>query len=294
MRPTVSVLVPTYNHSQFVAESLDSIISQDYENLEIIVSDDSSTDGAQEILSAYAERYPGKIKILLADSRVGISKNCNRAWKECSGKYVALMSGDDLMMPGKILRQVEVMESDSQCVITYHDLDVFESDKHKTLYHWNQSEDHRPREGGVGDIIIYGTYIGACSSMLRRSACPDDGFDEDIPVASDWLFLIEAAAGGGIVRFIPEVLGGHRRHANNVTKKNRGLGEQFKTLDIVESRYPELRSFVRKGRGRLFYAQAVEALANDRRLEARSWIYDSARQGWYSWKSVGRWLQTFM
>jgi len=294
MDPTVSVLVPTYNHHEFIAESLDSIIKQDYKNLEIIVSDDASTDGAQDILSEYARKYPDKVTVLLADSRGGVSRNCNRAWSKCNGKYLSLMSGDDIMLPGKIRRQVELMESEAGCVISYHDLDVFDSQTRRTMYQWNDLSQHKPRENGVRDIIIFGTFIGACSSMLRRSACPDAGFDEAIPVASDWLFLIESAARGGSIRFIPEVLGGHRRHANNITNRNLGLDEQFRTLEIIESRYPHLHTPVQKGRGRLYYAQAVESLNDRRSGDARHAIYSSFRHGWYSWKLTARLLQSLV
>lgn len=292
--PTVSVLVPTYNHSKFVVESLDSIFAQDYPNLEVIVSDDASSDGAQEILRNYAQSGSAQLQLILAAERGGVSVNCNRAWAKCSGKYVALMSGDDLMVPGKIRKQVELMEADPNCALCYHELDVFNSDDRRTLYYWNQTKDHRPREDDIGALITYGTFVGACSSMVRKAACATIGFDETIPVASDWLFLIEAGAAGGSLRFLPEVLGRHRRHGDNVTKTNLGLDEQFRTLAIVEERHPHLSKHVKKGRGRLYYAQAVESLAAGRKTDARQNLLQSIRHGWYSWKHLVRLMQSFL
>jgi len=292
--PTVSVLVPTYNHRPFIAESLDSILSQDYDDMEVIVSDDASTDGAQAVLKTFADKYPDKLHVIFAKERGGISKNCNRAWRKCRGKYVALMSGDDIMLPGKLRKQVELMDADPGCSVSYHDLDVFDSDTRSTMYRWNETQDHKPRDGNVGGIIVHGTYIGACSSMVRRTSCPELGFDEQIPVASDWLFLIEAAAGGGTVRFLPEVLGGHRRHSSNVTSINRGLDEQFRTLEIVASKYPGLGNFVRRGRGRLYYAKAVESLVAGSGPDVRRYLSLSVRNGWYSWKCIIRWVQSFL
>ena len=291
--PLVSVLVPTYNHREFVTECLDSIFAQEFTDFEVIVSDDASTDGARDVLADYAAREPDRLRVLLAEDRGGVTVNCNRAWRECRGRYVAITSGDDLMRPQKLARQVELMESDPECAVCYHDLDVFESSDRRTLFHWNAHRDHKPREGGVGALIEHGTFIGACSGMVRRENCPEYGFDEAIPVASDWLFLIEAAARGGSLRYIPAVLGGHRRHTHNVTRVDRGLDEQFRTLDIVESRYPALASSVRRGRGRLYYAQAVEALGRGASAEARRSLAASVRHGWISWKTAVRWLQSF-
>ena len=288
--PLVSVLMPTYNHRAFLAESLDSILAQDYPWFEIVVTDDASSDGAQELLREYAARHPLRIKALLARERGGVTVNCNRAWSVCTGQYVALMSGDDVMYPGKLRRQVELMERTPACVICYHDLNVFDSDTRVTLRRWNTHSDYRPRSGGAADLIIYGTFIGACSAMLRRLSCPAHGFDPRIPIASDWLFLIETAASGGHLAYIDAVLGGYRRHGNNVTSGHRGTVESLRTLILTEAKYPTYAAAVRKGRGRLYYAQAVIMLRSGRRRRARLLLRAAWAQGWRTWKLVVRWL----
>lgn len=292
--PRVSVTVPTRNHRAFIAEALDSILEQDYPNVEILVADDASTDGTQAIVLEYAERFPRKIKVSLSKRRCGISLNANKAWHACEGTYVALMSGDDLMYPGKLRRQVELMERERDCVLCYHDLDVFLDQRGNTLYRWNDERYNRPLEGGVEKLIVHGTFAGACSVMVRRSAAPANGFDPRIPISSDWLFMIQTVASGGCIRFIGDTLGGHRRHDNNVTARVRDLSESFRTLDIVESEYPQLRPYVSKGRGRLYYAEAVSLLAEGRGPEARAMLARSMRSGWLTWRSVARYVLSFL
>src|SRR5260221_6535487 len=119
--PLVSVMVPAYQHEAFIAECLDSIVSQDYPAVEVVVSDDASRDRTPDILREYAARYP-QVTAILNETNVGVSANCNRSLERCSGTYVALFAGDDVMLPGKLRAQVDFMEAHPECVISYLDL----------------------------------------------------------------------------------------------------------------------------------------------------------------------------
>lgn len=290
----VSVTVPTYNHAAFIADCLDSILEQDYPAIEIVVADDRSEDSTTSIVEKYAVRYPDVIRVLSSDVRLGITLNANRAWLASSGKYVSTMAGDDLMRPGKLSRQVQLMEADDTCSLCYHDLEVFDSQTGETLYRWNQVRGHPPLEGTAENIIIFGTFIGACSAMVRRSSAPAAGFDPRIPIASDWLFFIECTARGGTIRYIDEPLGAHRRHANNVTLRRRDSSEQFLTLDIVAEKYPALANATDKGRGRLYYSDAVIAAGENRHEDAMALLGKSLALGWYSWKTGLRWTNSLV
>lgn len=134
----------------------------------------------------YKNKFPDKFVLKLATSNKGITTNSNSAHFACSGKYIAWLGGDDLMFKDKILNQVNFMESNDECSICYHDLLVFESDTERDMY--NFSEINKPTEGYANTAFKYGTFNGASSSMVRRSDTPLQGFNELIPVASDWLY----------------------------------------------------------------------------------------------------------
>ena len=70
--PKVSCLMITYNQENFIEETIESVLSQDYENLEIVISDDASTDKTPDILKGYQKKYPNKIKIYIQEKNVGI------------------------------------------------------------------------------------------------------------------------------------------------------------------------------------------------------------------------------
>lgn len=240
MSPLVSVAIITYNQKIFLMECIESCLAQDYNNFEIVIADDCSTDGTRELLLDYKSKYPNKFVLKFSETNRGVTVNSNAAHFSCSGKYICWLGGDDLMLPKKISKQVEFMEANSDCTICYHDLDVFQSDTGDFLYSY--SEKNKPRQGDVRTSIKFGTFNGACSTMIRRDKCPVSGFSTLIPIASDWLYWVECLANGGSIRYINETLGRYRRHDNNITKSSSCIGQNkidhLNSCNYILSKYP--------------------------------------------------------
>ncbi|MDM8349795.1 glycosyltransferase [Pseudomonas sp. sp1636] len=238
--PLVSVAVITYNQKKFLRECIESILEQDYPNLEIVVADDGSIDGTQEMLRDYDGQYPGKFVLKLAEKNQGITANSNAAHFACTGKYIAWMGGDDLMLPGKVRKQVKYMEANPNCTICYHDLDVFDSDSNTILYYF--SKRNKPRQGDVRTSIKYGVFNGACSTMVRSDKAPVHGYNLLLPVASDWCYWVESLVNGGSIDYLNEVLGRYRRHSGNVTNKAMHIGQNvidhLNTCNFIMAKYP--------------------------------------------------------
>lgn len=239
--PLVSVAIITYNQKKFLRECIESILAQDYPNIEIVIADDASSDGTQDMLIEYEKKFPGKFVLRLANVNGGITANSNSAHFACSGKYIAWMGGDDVMLPGKISKQVFFMEANPECTICYHDLDVFDSDTDRSIY--IRSKKVRPRQGDIRTCIRYGVFNGACSTMVRTDKTPVTGYSQLLPVASDWLYWVEALGNGGTINYIDEVLGRYRRHSNNITRKGHSLGQNsvdhLNACNIIIQKYPE-------------------------------------------------------
>lgn len=240
-QPLVSIAIITYNQQEFLRECIESCLNQDYKNIQIVVADDCSTDGTQEMLLGYEEKYPDKFVLCLSESNRGITANSNSAHFACTGKYIAWMGGDDLMLPTKLSKQVAYMEKNPECTICYHDLDVFQSETGQTLYLFSQKS--KPRQGDVRVAIKYGTFNGACSTLVRRVKTPKTGFNELIPIASDWLYWVESLANGGTIDYIDETLGRYRRHSKNVTNASKVISQgdidHLNSCNYILSRYPQ-------------------------------------------------------
>lgn len=234
-KPLVSILCPTYNAENFLWNTLISIIEQDYDNMEIVVSDDCSTDATVDIARRFADLHPHKIVLSINERNLGITRNCNAALALCRGKYIAFFAGDDLMYPGKISAQVLAMESDPDCSMTYHSVDILDGENgNKVLF---TTERHGQKYLSFLDIIRRGGIIGACSIMARTDSLPSHGFAVRFPSVSDWLMHIEIALRGRVIK-VDGVYAGYIRHSKGASRKTFDtLGEIKGTLDFINKRY---------------------------------------------------------
>jgi len=121
--PKVSVVIPTYNCAQYIAEAIESVLNQTYKDFEIIVIDDGSTDNTQEIIKPYLN----KIKYIYQQNS-GPSAARNRGIKEANGEYIAFLDADDIWLPQKLELQIKFMETYFNIGLTFTDMSFF-SDK---------------------------------------------------------------------------------------------------------------------------------------------------------------------
>ena len=265
--PKVSVAIITYNQRHFIPETLSSVLEQNYDDLEIVVADDGSTDGSQELLLDYQRRYPDVIKLVLSEQNQGITKNCNKAFFACTGEYIAWLGGDDLFYPGKLKAQVAAMEENKDCPLCYHPVKVFDSDSGKTLATVNLKD--APKRS-LADVLWAGVGLASSSVMVRRACCPADGFDESVPVASDWLFYLETLYHGPALR-LNGVYGGYRKHAGNATHKSL-IGDMERSYHKVRAARPELARYVDRALAMSYYDEGRKQLLtlNDRRAAQKN------------------------
>ncbi|HEY3475404.1 MAG TPA: glycosyltransferase, partial [Anaerolineales bacterium] len=192
--PKVSVLIPSYNQEAVIEQTVLSALTQDYDDLEVVVSDDASKDRTPQILEELQAKYPERLRIFLHQTNLGVTKNHTRGLLECRGDFIAFQDGDDLFLPGKVKKQVAFMLERPDCVICSHDVDVFDSATGKTLYLWSQRFGRR--EGGIYELVRYGNYLSSVSVMVRRKYLPEYGYDDRIRIGSDWLLWLEVLAQG--------------------------------------------------------------------------------------------------
>lgn len=107
--PLVSVLIPNYNHGSFLAEAIESVLAQTYDNLEIIITDNASTDNSREVIEAYAERDK-RIKMKFHDSNLGAVRNWDSALNMAEGAYCKILFSDDTIEPDFIATGVEMLK----------------------------------------------------------------------------------------------------------------------------------------------------------------------------------------
>ncbi len=218
MPPLVSVLVISYNQERYIREALESALQQDYANLEVVVADDASRDGTQAIIQDLARRYPQRLKPIYNPHNVGITANSNIGLRACSGELIAFMGGDDVLLPGKVTRQVAWFNEDGRRVLCGHDVDWIDAGGAPLGI---RSSDLVPLRAGRGasGFIRNGSPYAATSVMVRRLRIPAYGFNSALPVVSDWKLWLDVIRTDGTYGFIPGIHALYRRHRDNVTAR---------------------------------------------------------------------------
>jgi glycosyltransferase involved in cell wall biosynthesis len=254
----VTVLLLTYNHEKYISQALDSVLMQETDfEYEIVILDDCSTDTTRDIVQAYRNRYPGKIRLRLAQQNEHSNRPFAEEFENAPSPYIAMLDGDDYWTSAQKLQlQLAFLESHSECVICFHNaLRMYEDENRVPLLY--NSADQKPISD-IEDLWQY-CFIAGCTPMLRKGAIgalPD--WYNSLPYG-DWpLFLL--AAQRGKIGYIDEVLGVYRIH-------KAGAWSKFDNVQRLES----LVSFYKTMNTNLGfrYDKIVEPLISRRKTELK-------------------------
>jgi glycosyltransferase involved in cell wall biosynthesis len=207
--PLVSILMLTYNNVQFLKQAMDSVTSQSYENWELIISDDGSTDGAWELAQVLANKDE-RIKAFQNPVRLGIVKNRKAAFDKSTGELIAHLDGDDLLFSHSVKRMVEELDKNPTAALGQSD-SVFIDPQNKVMsYVGNSYPSENLTEHGWRHFGMY-----------RRSAYNQvDGYNPNLKNAcEDGDLFMQIAEKFPFIR-VDEVLYRHRWHGQNASHKN--------------------------------------------------------------------------
>ncbi|TMS79720.1 glycosyltransferase family 2 protein [Pseudoalteromonas sp. S554] len=111
-QPLVSIIMPAYNAERHIAESIESVISQTYNNWELLITDDRSSDATQQIINEYAIKDQ-RIKLFINEQNGGAGVARNNSIKRANGRFIAFLDSDDLWLPQKLTKQISFMLSNN-------------------------------------------------------------------------------------------------------------------------------------------------------------------------------------
>lgn len=194
--PCVSIIVPTYNCAQFLSEALDSILTQQYPNIEVIVVDDGSNDDSADI----ADGFGSPVKVIRQKNQ-GPAAARNRGVRESSGEYLAFLDGDDVWLPGKLFAQMEYFLSHPEVGIVFG-----------KFRRWpvNKAGNYPPKEnfitlehkGGIDETVsgwiyhklLLDSIVCIITAVIPRSLFDTlGGFDESLRSGEDYDFWLRAS-----------------------------------------------------------------------------------------------------
>ena len=228
--PFVSVIIPTYNRANFIKRAIDSVLIQNYENIEIIVVDDASTDNTESVVKGIKD---SRIIYVKNDRNLGVSASRNKAIGMAKGEVIAFLDSDDYWLENKLKKQVAKLFSGRDIGLVYTG-ERFIDDRGKIL------REEIPRYSGyIYDVLLAKNFISPSSSIVRKDVLDDVGlFLEDLDYREDhelWLRISKKYK----IDYVPEILtvryihsGG--RLSDSVERKIRAF---YRILDLYSDEF---------------------------------------------------------
>lgn len=224
----VSIIVATYNSSQYIIETLESAKAQTYPNIELIITDDGSTDTTIELCGNWIELNRSRFvrsEILTVEKNTGIPKNMNRGVKSSKGSWIKFIAGDDILLPNVIQSSVDfVTKNDFKIVVSK--LTVF--DENGTIE--NQTENYnataqwftaKSQQDQKKSYLRVPVMLNIPTIFYHRSVVEDIGYyDEEIRLLEDQPFIIKSLLKGYRIGFNEDITVKYRKHLTGVMQKS--------------------------------------------------------------------------
>ncbi len=182
--PAVSVIIPTFNRRDFVREAVDSVLAQDFNDVELIVVDDGSTDGTAEALAAYGRRLR-----LIRQANSGVSAARNTGIRAAAAPLIALLDSDDLWLPGKLTTQTAFFQRHPDALICQTE-EIWIRNGLRV----NPRKKHRKPSGDIFERSLQLCLVSPSAVMMRRRLLDEVGlFDESLPACEDYDLWLRVA-----------------------------------------------------------------------------------------------------
>ncbi|WP_428386630.1 glycosyltransferase family 2 protein [Mucisphaera sp.] len=221
MHDSVSVFITSYNHRDYLIEAVDSVLAQTRPVDQIVIVDDASSDGSQELIRSYAIRYPGRIDYAFHATNRGVSATKSHAASLCTGHWMTYLDGDDRMLPARIENEIAVAISLPKQAILFSNFQTIDPSGN-ILNRWAAGDD--VPTGNVLPVLLARAFPRGM--VFRNELLPRHlfhevaGYDANINLYEDWELRIRLAAAGAAFHYCPELGSEYRLHPGGVSRQD--------------------------------------------------------------------------
>lgn len=251
--PKISLNMITHNRGKFLSEAIDSILLQTFQDWELIIVDDGSTDDTNEIIKEYQMRDK-RIKYIKNEDNLGIVKSRNKALENSTGQYIAVLDSDDVWCDeNKLARQVKVLEDDNYVLVGSGVIEIDENGIEKRRYYSPESDEE------IRKKILYRNPFAHSSVMFRRDLAVEIGGYRDFLIGEDYDLFLRLGLKGNI-KNINKYIVKYRVHKKNISRQKirQALQNNLQIIKQYKDKYPNfclayVRRLVRLGIGWLLF-----------------------------------------
>ena len=233
---TVTIVLPAYNASEYLTETINSVFSQTYKDFELLVIDDGSTDNTRDIVNDFCQR-DSRIRLISQENQ-GVSVARNNGIKMAKGKYIAFLDSDDLWVPNKLARHVEHLQANPKLGLSFARVEFLSFDGKSTGNYSN------PRMINISakDLYEENAAVTPSNAVISRTALEQvGGFDGELSGAADAELFLRLKCHGWEVEGINEVLVLYRTSLGGMSSQLYKMEEDWNRLSKKAQVYaPEL------------------------------------------------------
>ena len=211
--PKISVIIPTYNRGDLLKKSINSVLSQTYENFELIIVDDGSTDTTREVTENYIKNDKRIVYLYEANSG-GPAHPKNVGVKKALGEFISFLDDDDEWLPEKLEKQIQMFETPEGKNIDIVSCDsIVEDNVSGIIVKPSKIKNYKLCDLLIKNSIFTGTVLVRASSLKNKL------FDENLKFLEDWDMWIRILSENNNIKFVPIVLFKYKISNLNTTKK---------------------------------------------------------------------------
>ncbi len=219
--PLVTVLMPVCDGERFLREAIESILCQTFSDFEFLIIDDASTDSSRAIINGYDDP---RIRLLVNDCNIGVTRTLNRGIQEARGRYLARMDADDISVPERLEQQLKRFEAHPECAVVTSFASIIDDDS-TTIGHMisDFSPPELDRMLQLRNRLVHGAVMMRCDIVRRLGA-----YDESMRRSQDydlWLRISDEYP----IHTVPELLYAWRQHGDGITSLHRDEQVRYAT-----------------------------------------------------------------
>jgi len=216
--PRFSIVVPSYNQAPYLAETLDSLVNQNYSGLEILVFDGGSTDGSQDVI----RRYEDHLAYWHSESDGGQASAVRRGFERATGDWLGFLNSDDVLLPGALYAVAAMAKRSGGDWITGHCMRFAHDGPAPTM------EVQVPRH--LANLVAVCPYSQPSTFWTRSALERVGGYPTDCRYSHDWNFWLELSFAGYRPRLLNRYLSGFRVHSTSATVAQQTVIQQEDTM----------------------------------------------------------------
>lgn len=203
--PKISVVLPVYNGSSYLKDSIESVLNQTFSDFELIIVDDCSTDSSGEIAQEYANSY-SRVMYMRNENNLKLPESLNRGFSKATGEYLTWTSCDNLYLPNAFEELLKVIENSKEIALAYASMQII--DEHNNTL--------GSLEAGEAEDLIFRNVVGACF-LYRKSIADQIGkYNKNLFLCEDYEYWLRIARTSSI-KPITTFLYQYRRHSQSLS-----------------------------------------------------------------------------